>query len=97
MRRLKNVKPVILNKLLLIVVLLNTGFLAVACPVCEKQQPEILRGITHGGGPQSNWDYVIITTATLIVLVTLFFSIKWLVRPGEKSRSHIKYLILNNE
>lgn len=73
------------------------SLLAVACPVCEKQQPKILQGITHGGGPQSNWDYVIITTATLIAVFTLFFSIKWLVRPGEKSRSHIKYLILNKE
>jgi uncharacterized protein HemY len=86
-----------MKKLLLIVVLLNIVLLASACPACEKQQPKILQGITHGGGPQSNWDYIIIAAAALIVLVTLFFSVKWLVRPGEKSGSHIKYFILNNE
>lgn len=68
-----------------------------ACPVCEKQQPKILRGIAHGAGPQSNWDYVIIWTAVIIVLFTLYFSIKWLVKPGEKSSDHIKRLILNND
>ncbi len=94
---LQKFKPGTMKKLLLIVLLLNTSIVALACPVCEKQQPKILQGVTHGGGPQSNWDYLIIGTAALIVLATLFFSIKWLVRPGEKPRSHIKYLILNHE
>ena len=68
-----------------------------ACPVCEKQQPKILRGITHGVGPQDNWDYIIVWTMVVIVAFTLFFSIKWLIRPGERSQTHIKRLILNNE
>ena len=68
-----------------------------ACPVCEKQQPKLLQGISHGAGPQSNWDYVIIISITLIALAALFYSVKWLIRPGEKSSQHIKYLILNQE
>ena len=68
-----------------------------ACPVCERQQPKILKGIAHGAGPQSNWDYVIIISVALIALACLFYSVKWLVRPGEKSKQHIKYLILNQE
>lgn len=70
----------------------NWGF---ACPVCEKQQPKVLQGITHGAGPQSQWDYVIVAIGTLIVLITLFYSVKWIIRPGEKSLSHIKQHIFN--
>ncbi len=74
-----------------------SGFTTFACPACEKQQPKLLRGITHGAGPGGNWDYVIVTVALIIVLFTLFFSVKWLIRPGEQSQSHIKRLVLNNE
>lgn len=71
-----------------------TGF---ACPACEKQQPKLLRGISHGAGPDSNWDMVIVWIVTIIVIFTLFFSIRFLVKPGEKSESHIKRFILNND
>ncbi|MBS1614802.1 MAG: hypothetical protein JST06_01640 [Bacteroidetes bacterium] len=70
---------------------------ALACPACEKQQPKILRGITHGAGPQSNWDYVIVWVAVIIVIATLFFSVKWLIRPGEQSNLHIKRWVLDHE
>ena len=66
-----------------------------ACDVCEKQQPEILRGITHGPGPQSNWDYLIVSVGAAIVAATFFFSIKWLLSPGEKGENHIKRIVLN--
>ena len=66
-----------------------------ACPACEKQQPKLLQGITHGSGPNGNWDYVIIAIAFTIVLLTLFYSIKWLIKPGEQANSHIKQIILN--
>ncbi len=68
---------------------------AVACPVCEKRQPRLLRGITHGAGPQSNWDYLIVWAAVLIVLLTLFYTVKWLIRPEEKDKDHIKRMVLN--
>ena len=66
-----------------------------ACPVCERNQPKVLRGIVHGAGPDSNWDYVSIWITILIALITLFFSVKWLIKPGEKNLDHIKYSILN--
>jgi len=86
-----------MKTMLLLITLALISFSTLACPACEKQQPKILQGITHGAGPQSNWDYVIIWIAVLIVLFTLFFSVKWLIRPGEQSQSHIKRFILNNE
>lgn len=81
----------------ILTMLLPVSLGSFACPACEKQQPKILAGITHGGGPGSNWDYLIIWIAVAIVLFTLFFSLKWLIRPGEQSHNHIKRLILNNE
>lgn len=83
--------------ILLSITLTFVSLFTFACPACEKQQPKLLQGITHGGGPGSNWDYVIISIAVIVVLFTLFFSVKWLVRPGEQSQSHIKRLILNNK
>lgn len=69
--------------------------IAFACSVCEKQQPKILRGITHGAGPEGKFDYIIIWIMVAITMATLYYSVKWLVRPGEKSSSHIKRCILN--
>lgn len=77
------------------IVLIFCGLWADACPACEKQQPKLLRGISHGGGPDSQWDYVIVWITVAIVLVTLFYSVKWLCKPGEKDKSHIKNFILN--
>jgi hypothetical protein len=69
----------------------------VACPVCEKRQPKLLQGITHGAGPESNWDYVIIWITAAIVLASLYFSVKWLCKPGEAGNDHIKRIVLNPE
>lgn len=67
-----------------------------ACPVCEKQQPKITLGLTHGAGPQSNWDWVIIASITFITVLTLIYSIKFLIKPGEKNADHIKQSIFSN-
>lgn len=66
-----------------------------ACPVCEKQQPKVLRGVAHGAGPDNNWDYLIVGVITVIVLITLYYSMKWLVRPGEDRANHIKRNVLD--
>jgi hypothetical protein len=68
---------------------------AMACPVCERNQPKMLKGIVHGAGPQSNWDYVGVVIISIVTLITLFYTIKYLARPGEKNKDHIKYHILN--
>lgn len=86
-----------MKKLVLVFLFFLPGFIAFACPVCEKQQPKILQGITHGAGPGSQWDYIIVWIAVIIVLATLFYSIKWLINPGENSPAHIKQSILNTE
>lgn len=76
--------------------LLFSTYAAVACPACEKQQPKLLRGITHGTGPDSQWDYVIIVVTVAFVLITLFYAVKWLIRPGESMPDHIKTSIINH-
>ncbi len=77
------------------VLLLFLSAMTWACPVCERNQPKMLKGITHGAGPESRWDYVIVGITAVIVLLTLFFSVKWILRPGEHSQKHIKREILN--
>lgn len=86
-----------MRKILLSIALLLNAIYIIACPVCERNQPRVLRGITHGAGPESRWDYVIVWVTVAIVLGTVFFSVKWLIRPGETSDRHIKRFILNDE
>jgi len=68
---------------------------SLACDVCEKRQPKFLRGISHGGGPEGNLDYVIVWATIIVVLATLYFSIKYLVRPREKEADHIKLMAID--
>ena len=84
-----------MKKILLIIPLLAFGLVTWACPACEKQQPKLLRGITHGPGPSSNWDYVIVIATVFIVLVTLYYTVKWMIKPGEEDLNHIKRTALN--
>jgi len=86
-----------MRKILLSIALLLNAIYIIACPVCERNQPRVLKSITHGAGPESRWDYVIVWVTVAIVLGTFFFSVKWLIRPGETSDRHIKRFILNDE
>ena len=86
-----------LMKLLMVTALLFSNGTVMACDVCEKQQPKILRGITHGAGPESNWDYVAVWTTVAIVMVSLVYAVKWIVHPGEKESEHVKRSIFNSE
>jgi hypothetical protein len=83
-------------RLLLVLLMALSIQIVAACPLCEKQQPKITLGLTHGTGPQSNWDWVIIFFITGITLFTFVFSLKNLIRPGEKNTDHIKQSILSN-
>lgn len=86
-----------MKKLVLIVLLFLPSIITSACDVCKKQQPKILSGIAHGAGPDSRWDYLIISITGVAVLLTFFYSIKFLLKPGEKSKTHIKQFIFNAE
>ncbi len=66
-----------------------------ACTVCGQNQPKALQGITHGTGPQGNLDFVIITVGVIIVSITLIYSLKFLIRPGEKQLDHIKNIVVD--
>lgn len=68
---------------------------AMACDACKQQQPKFLQGITHGAGPGSNWDYLIVGVMTAITLYSLYATVKCMLRPSEKDDQHIKRIILN--
>jgi len=42
-------------------------------------------------------DFFIVILSIIVVMVTLIYSIKYLILPGEGEKSHIKYKILDNE
>ncbi|MET3037205.1 hypothetical protein ABXT08_13930 [Chryseobacterium sp. NRRL B-14859] len=81
-------------RLILLIFIVWTGYFQ-ACDACDLQQPKITRNLTHGPGPESNWDWLIVGGMALITLVTLFYSLKFLIRPGEKNKQHIKNNVLN--
>ena len=77
------------------IIFLLFGRIAFACDTCKLRQPKLTQGWTHGIGPESNWDWFIVGMIALITLFTLFFSVKFLLKPGEKNKKHIKNSILN--
>lgn len=83
------------TKLFFTLILAGLSRVAIACDACARQQPAITRDLTHGTGPGSNWDWVIVAAIAGITLATLIFSVKYLVRPGEKSPGHIKNAFLS--
>ncbi|SEI92838.1 hypothetical protein SAMN04487995_2591 [Dyadobacter koreensis] len=82
-----------MKKYIMLFLMLSMQIAAVCCPVCDQRQPRLLKGITHGAGPESNWDYLIISAVSVIVLLTFFYSVKWLLQPGEQGDDHIKRFI----
>lgn len=86
------------RKLALIVFLVLINHIpTMACEACNQNQPKILKGITHGNGPQSNWDYFVVIIMVLVTLYSLYASIKCFVKPTEKKYNHIKNTILNQQ
>ncbi|QIG88865.1 hypothetical protein G6R40_03900 [Chryseobacterium sp. POL2] len=71
------------------------GSFSKACEACKLQQPKITQELTHGKGPQSNWDWAIVVIISVITLATLFYAVKFLMHPGEKNKSHIKNNVLS--
>ena len=84
-----------MKKRILFSIFLFFGIFLMACPACEKQQPELLRGISHGTGPAGNSDYIIIIATAIIVLLSFILFMKYSLFPKEKSAKHIKRKILN--
>jgi hypothetical protein len=86
-----------MKKLFCLITGFSSAHLAMACGVCKKQQPKLLENVTHGTGPQSNWDYVIVLAVAVLVVITLSYSLKSLIWPKERSILHIKNSIIDHE
>lgn len=77
--------------------LLLLGGFAWACDACKLQQPPVTKNFTHGTGPESDWDWVIVGMVILLTLLAFIYSVKYLVKPGERDENHIKYSVLSDE
>lgn len=87
-----------MKKLLLNIAIVGIPFIqTLGCPVCERNQPKLLRGIVHGPGPNGNLDYIIVGLVTIVSLIALYLSIKCLTKPGEEQVNHIKRFIINTK
>ncbi|MEO6850562.1 MAG: hypothetical protein ABIT58_01125 [Ferruginibacter sp.] len=89
-------KALSLCMLLILGICLGDNFTAMACDACKAQQPKFLQGVTHGAGPTSNWDYVIVSIMVIITLYSLYALIKCLAKPAEKVHEDIKNIIFNS-
>ena len=94
MKQLKKYKSFLLTVVLVFVA--NT--VTFACEACNQNQPKILRNITHGSGPQSNWDYFVVIAMVLITVYTLYATIRcFLTRKTELKYNDIKNTILKQQ
>jgi hypothetical protein len=89
-------KRLIVTMFLIPGIWLTTYLPAKACDACKQQQPKFLQGITHGTGPTSNWDYVIVSIMVIITLYSLYALIKCLAKPENTEHQDIKKIILNS-
>jgi len=78
-------------------VLILISAYALACDACKLQQPEATKEWTHGTGPESDWDWFIVGIVVLLTIVAFYYSVKYLVTPGEKDKHHIKYTVFSDE
>jgi hypothetical protein len=85
-----------MKKLIIILLLAIVKFDVSACDACKKQQAKLLQGLSHGPGPGSNWDYVIVAIMTIVTLYVLVATIKCMVKPSEKNEQHVKWMIFND-
>lgn len=92
-RKLKG-KRIILNLFLTLGICMSACSTAQACDACKAQQPKFLQGITHGPGPTSNWDYIIVSLMVVITLYSLYALIKCLAKPENIEHQDIKKIIL---
>jgi hypothetical protein len=88
-----------LKTLLLTLLLILSGmfYQLAACPACKSNQPKVLENITHGEGPAGYIDYFITWSAIVIVSITLYLSIKYLVNPKEHNSDHIKNIVVHED
>jgi hypothetical protein len=84
-----------LTRVISTVLLLAARFPVMACEACKKQQPKLLQGITHGSGPKSNWDYLIVSVMVVITIYSFYAMIRYMTKSRDKVYQNIKTSILN--
>jgi len=85
-----------LKALLVVAGILGAYSSAMACDACKAQQPKFLQGVTHGAGPASNWDYVVVSLMVIITVYSFYAMVKCLAKPADKNHEGIKSIILNS-
>ncbi len=71
-------------RLLALLTTLLLALPALACPLCEKNQPKGFAGITHGVGPGGPFDYVMLYGSIAVVAFTFILFFRYLLRPDNR-------------
>jgi len=85
-----------MKKISAIIVFLTASVSMYACPVCERAKAKTAFGIISHG-PGTTLGCIAVWVSIAAVLLTLIFTIKFLIKPNEKNSDHIKNSILNFE
>ena len=85
-----------LNALFVIMGIFGIHSSAMACDACKAQQPKFLQGVTHGAGPASKWDYVVVSIMIIITVYSFYAMVRCMTKPAEKTHEDIKNIILNS-
>jgi len=85
------------RNLLLLLISMGCTTFTMACDLCKSQQPEILRELAHGMGPQGLQDYAIVWGGVAIVGIVLIMTIYFIVFPSKGDlRYSIKHMNFSN-
>ncbi|MCX8473307.1 MAG: hypothetical protein ORN85_06620 [Sediminibacterium sp.] len=84
-----------LKKIAILIFCIASQFnISFACDVCKRaNERKMWINVGHGSGADNWTDFIWIFITAIITIYTLFFSIKYLYKPEEKSPQHIKYSI----
>ena len=82
---------------ILITFLVFQSPILMACEACNKNQPKLLQGITHGAGPEGWWDYFVVVIMVVVTIYSLYATIKCFVVTKEVKYKSIKNLIVTQE
>ena len=69
---------------------------ALACPLCQKNQPKGFANITHGVGPGGPFDYVMLYGSIAVVVFTFGLFFRHLFRPDNRRNQARRELLTFN-
>lgn len=69
---------------------------ALSCPVCDREKAnQVTLGLSHGAGPDHNWEWLVVAGMAGITLFALFLAIKYFIKPDNAKTNEFKKSIFS--